>query len=228
MVPRPTAAARSAPARRRARTRDPETKRARVLEAARELFAERGYAATTTADVARRASVSEGIVFHHFGSKPGLLAAAAGEYGRGLAEAMFRGEGLGPTPPSASVMLARAFAYVRAQGPLSRLLALAPDPTSWQAARQASRAEIVAALAGAFSDWSARGLVRPQDPRIVAELLFALVEAALTGCFVVEGGAREPEWLRETVLCVEGAVAPRAEAAPDPVPSPSHPPRSEP
>jgi AcrR family transcriptional regulator len=191
------------------------------MRAARELFAERGYTAATTAGVARRAGVSEGIVFHHFGSKEGLLTAVAGEYGRGLAEAMFAGDGLGPTPPSAGAMLARAFAYVRAQGPLSRLLALAPDPTSDRAARRASREEIVSALARGFAEWSARGLLRPLDPRIAAELLFALVEAALTGCFVAEGGAREAAWLRETVLCVEGALAPRADAplserAPDP------------
>ena len=93
-MPRRSAApARSRPARRpRTRTRDPEAKRARVMRAARELFAERGYTAATTAGVARRAGVSEGIVFHHFGSKEGLLTAVAGEYGRGLAEAMFAGD----------------------------------------------------------------------------------------------------------------------------------------
>jgi hypothetical protein len=134
---------------------------------------------------------------------------------------MFAGEGLGPEPPSAGAMLARAFAYVRAQGTLSRLLALAPDPTSGRAARRASREEIVSALARGFAEWSAQGLLRPLDPRIAAELLFALVEAALTGCFVAEDGAREPAWLRETVRCVEGALAPRVDAplserAPDP------------
>jgi AcrR family transcriptional regulator len=181
------------------------------MRAARELFAERGYAAATTAGVARRAGVSEGIVFHHFGCKEGLLQAVAGEYGRGLADAMFAGgDGLGAAPPSAADMLARAFAYVRAQGPLSRVLALAPDPTRWRAARQASREEIVSALARGFDAWSAQGLLRPLDPRIAAELLFALVEAALTGCFVAEGGSREAAWLGETVRCVEGALAPRA------------------
>ena len=206
MSPRPAAVLRPAP---RVRTRDPEAKRALTMQAARRLFVERGYAATTTADVARQAGVSEGILFHHFGSKEGLLAAVAGEYGRGLAAAMFEAAPLGPTPPSAAEMLRRAFAFVREQGTLARLLVLTADPSSRQTARQASRAEIVGALARGFADWSSRGLLRrPIDPQIAAELLFALVEAALTECFVHGAGEREEDYLRETVRCVEGALAP--------------------
>src|SRR5258706_11915145 len=70
------------------RRRDPEAKRARLMASARELFAQRGYAATTTADVARHAGVSEGIVFHQFGSKARLLEAVAADHGRGMAAAI--------------------------------------------------------------------------------------------------------------------------------------------
>src|SRR5262245_22297516 len=119
----------------RVRTRDPAEKRARVMDVARTLFAERGYAATTTADVARRAGVSEGILYHHFGSKEGLLAAVAGEYGRGLAEAMFEGVPDDAAALSVEATLTRAFAYVREQGTLARLLMLAADPTTRQTAR---------------------------------------------------------------------------------------------
>ena len=46
-----------------------------VLEAARRLFLERGYAATTVAAIAREASVSVETVYKAFGSKPGLVKA---------------------------------------------------------------------------------------------------------------------------------------------------------
>jgi len=192
------------------RRREPELKRARLLEAARSLFAERGYAATTTAQLAREAGVAEGTVFHHFPSKRALLEAVAGEYGRGLAERMFAGIDVTASDPVAEPMLRRAFAYVREQGALSRLLALAPDPIGWKAARAASRREIVSALASAFSAWQGRGSLRVFDPQITAQLLFALVEAALTECFVYGDGSREEEYLRETVACVEGALLPRS------------------
>jgi len=47
-----------------------------MLQAAAELFAERGYVGTTVADVARQAGVSEPNVYAVFTDKPGLLAAA--------------------------------------------------------------------------------------------------------------------------------------------------------
>ena len=46
-----------------------------ILEAAAELFAERGYAGTTTRALAERAGVNEVTVFRHFKSKQGVLAA---------------------------------------------------------------------------------------------------------------------------------------------------------
>jgi len=205
----------------RVRTRDPEEKRARVLAAARRLFAERGYPATTTADVAAHAGVSQGIVFHHFGSKEGLLAAVAGDYGRGLAEAMFPpGVPLEGELPSVEATLRRAFAFVREQGALSRLLVLSADPTTYQTVHEASRLEIAGAISRALADASAHGRVRPMNPQIAAELLFALVGAALTECFVRHGGAREEEFLREAVRCVEGAVRPRPDESERPEPEP--------
>lgn len=47
--------------------------RTRLVDAARELFAERGYAATTTRAIADRAGVNEVTLFRRFGSKAALL-----------------------------------------------------------------------------------------------------------------------------------------------------------
>jgi AcrR family transcriptional regulator len=178
------------------------------MGAARRLFAECGFAATSTATVASYAGVSEGIVFHHFNSKAGLLEAVAADYGRGLAQAMFEAAPLPGTTPSAKAMLQRAFAYVRKHGVLARLLGLSADPSQSAVALRAIRAEIVGALALGFEAWAKEGVFRPMDAQIVAALLFALVEAALMECFVRGDGSREEDYLREAVRCVEGAVLP--------------------
>jgi AcrR family transcriptional regulator len=47
----------------------------RILEAALEEFARRGYEAASTNAIAARAQVAKGLVFHHFASKEGLLEA---------------------------------------------------------------------------------------------------------------------------------------------------------
>lgn len=213
------------------RQRDPEAKRGRIASAAAALFAEGGFDATSTAAVAARAGVSEGIVFHHFGSKQGLLTAVAEHYGRGLAVAMF--EATGPDDlPSPERMLRRAFAYVRKHGPLSNLLVVATSPEAQHQTKSAARHQIVGALENAFERWSAEGRLRHlPHPRITAELLFALVEAALTGCFVRGDGSNEEEYLREAVACIEGAVlpllvTPASVALPPDASDPTHPPRS--
>jgi len=60
----------------RRRRRDPEASRAAILEAAREVFTECGYARATIRDIAKRAGVTHGLVMRHFGSKEQLLIAA--------------------------------------------------------------------------------------------------------------------------------------------------------
>lgn len=48
------------------------TARARIRDAAIDLFAERGFGQATVRDIAQAAGVSSGLLRHHFGSKDGL------------------------------------------------------------------------------------------------------------------------------------------------------------
>jgi AcrR family transcriptional regulator len=50
-------------------------RREAILDAARACFEEHGYAATTIELIAARAGASNGSIYHHFGSKDGILAA---------------------------------------------------------------------------------------------------------------------------------------------------------
>ncbi|WP_243093927.1 TetR/AcrR family transcriptional regulator [Thermus thalpophilus] len=66
---------------------------ARLLQAALELLAERGYRGATTKEVARRAGVSEVTLFRRFGSKEALLRkAVAAFFPRGFLERLPREE----------------------------------------------------------------------------------------------------------------------------------------
>lgn len=55
------------------KAKQPTVKQQRVIEAAIKLFAEKGYANTSTAEIAREAEVSEGTIFKHYGTKDRLL-----------------------------------------------------------------------------------------------------------------------------------------------------------
>ena len=59
---------------------------ARIVAAARDEFAEHGWAGTTIRAVARAADVDPALVYHYFGSKEGLLDAATNPPQRWLQE----------------------------------------------------------------------------------------------------------------------------------------------
>ncbi|OBH44639.1 TetR/AcrR family transcriptional regulator [Mycobacterium mantenii] len=57
---------------------------AAILEAATDLFAERGPAATSIRDIAARSNVNHGLVFRHFGTKEQLVGAVLDHLGANL------------------------------------------------------------------------------------------------------------------------------------------------
>lgn len=61
----------------RKRADSADVTRARIVDAATELYRERGVAATTMAAIAGRADVSRGTILHHFDGADGLLGAVA-------------------------------------------------------------------------------------------------------------------------------------------------------
>lgn len=48
-------------------------KQAKIIEAAIEIFSEKGYAATSTSEIAKKAGVAEGTIFRHYKTKKELL-----------------------------------------------------------------------------------------------------------------------------------------------------------
>ena len=55
------------------KTKQKTEKQQKIIETAIQLFAEKGYANTSTAEIARVAGVSEGTIFKHYGTKDRLL-----------------------------------------------------------------------------------------------------------------------------------------------------------
>ncbi len=55
------------------RSEQAAARREEILEAALQLFSEQGFAATTTKEIAQRAGIREGLLYHYFPSKLGIL-----------------------------------------------------------------------------------------------------------------------------------------------------------
>ena len=79
------------------RPRGKASVRQAVIEAATELFAERGPANVSIRELAARAGVNHGLIHRHFGSKDGLLQATMEQLAAGVADS------IGPDAPSESL-----------------------------------------------------------------------------------------------------------------------------
>lgn len=71
--------------------RNGEDTKQRVLTAAQELFAAKGFSGTSLSDISRRCGISDGLILHHFQSKKNLycqvLENLAGQYTHNLVQA---------------------------------------------------------------------------------------------------------------------------------------------
>jgi len=105
---------------RRAKIRPDEPGRERVLEAALELFGERGYDATSIADIGQRAGIAKSVLYHYFDSKSKLYEAVLAEEMRALVE---RVRAALPPDPAAPRLRSGVDAY---------LAFLAERPAAWR------------------------------------------------------------------------------------------------
>jgi len=158
-----------------------------------------------TSEVAKEAGVSEGIIFHHFKNKRGLLIAVAARHGHNIATTMFSGI-LPGQRPDIHGMIRRVFEYCRDHGKLQDMIVMAEDPADANAAMHASREVIVAALTQAFRQWVAAGYIETARPEVAAVLLYGLVHSGLSECFSFGQEERMEDFVDEAVACIEGAL----------------------
>jgi TetR/AcrR family transcriptional regulator, mexJK operon transcriptional repressor len=147
-----------------------------ILDAAYELFLERGIAATTMDAVAERASVSKMTVYANFRDKPALLAAA---FDRRVKSMRLLDLPVGPDLNSSAerlVKLGETVVSVATQPEvirMTRLLAGGADQHPRLAATfyTAGRGELLKRVAAFLKSLTARGFLSIKDPELAAEQL---------------------------------------------------------
>lgn len=162
----------------------------RILDAAAELVAERGYSAMTTRALAERAGVNEVTIFRLFGSKRGVL--------HGLGERIMS-EGAAaarPAPPAGedlrgavTDLAMRELHGAETFGPLSMRLAFdaASVPEIAEMMGEGPSANS-AAIAAFFAEQQKAGHVRADlDPVVIADAFFALTSTYVMSRMLLGG-----------------------------------------
>ena len=160
-----------------------ERTRARLIDAARELFADRGYAAVPVEEVVRRAGVTRGALYHQFpGGKEDLFAAVFDEVEQGvmdgIAETLAESGAEDPVEGLRAGM--DATLAIALDPKLVRLTILDPPAVlGWEAWRAAGeRYGLGLVRAGLTAAMDAGAIPRgPVDP--LAQLVLAAVEEAV-------------------------------------------------
>ena len=149
--------------------------RGRILEAARELFAEQGFGETRVADVCERADIAQKTFFNYFPSKLDLLREIAQA---GIEELMLEIEVIRKAELGTRERIQRFFdtvtAHVAEAGPKNReLLVELVHLISSDAAVRSERAERVhAAFRGIVDDGLSLGdVTRRHDPQALTEMI---------------------------------------------------------
>jgi len=156
--------------------------RAKLIRAARKLFAGKGYASVGTEEIVRRAGVTRGALYHQFADKAELFAAVLrsveettnARVGAAVAAA-------GPDDPIAAMRLATAvFLDVCTEPGMARIMLIdAPAVLGAQAESEASETDI-ALVVQLLSRGVELGQIAPQPVMPLARILLgALREAAV-------------------------------------------------
>lgn len=160
------------------------TRRA-LLDAARALFAEKGYAEVTVEEVVRGAGVTRGALYHHFQDKRVLLKAVVEEMEDEidtLVESAAKDAHLSSGDPFEAMMAGHyAFLDACSRSEVRRIVLLdGPAVLGWEEWHEVDAGHAVAQIEEGLGMLVDAGLVEPQPLRLLAHLLYgAVIEAAM-------------------------------------------------
>lgn len=172
--------------------------RAALIEAARSLFAERGYAGVGTEEIVRAAGVTRGALYHHFDGKRELFEAVYERIELELAERIASGalEAKASSPLEAMRAGTEMFLAASAEPETQRIVLLdGPSVLGWDRWREIASQHGLGLIEATLQAAIDAGAIASQPVRPLAHVLMgALDEAAM-----LVARAKDPEQMRVEV-----------------------------
>lgn len=183
---------------RRTQAERSEATREALIEAARALFAEHGYAGVGTEEIVRAAGVTRGALYHHFGGKVDLFEAVYERVERELAERIASGALSSGAAAPLDAMRAGAEMFLQAcTEPEAQQIALLDGPSvlGWDRWREIAAEHGLGLIEATLQAAVDAGAIAEQPIRPLAHILMgALDEAAM-----LVARAEDPEQMRKDV-----------------------------
>jgi len=151
---------------------------AALVGAARELFAEQGFAATSRDQIAERAGVTRGALYHHFESKTAVAAAVVAKLEEELVERVVSAAAEAEDVRTQLHLACRAYMDAAAEPTIARILADAPAVLGMAACRQLDSESCLPLLEESFARAAEEGVEVPGDPDVAASLLLGFLNEA--------------------------------------------------
>jgi AcrR family transcriptional regulator len=169
-----------APERPRTKAGQREATTAALIAAARELFAERGYANVGTEEIVQKAGVTRGALYHHFkGGKEELFRAVLVQLSVELMQQVMVAAGAQADPFEELVAGADAFLDASMTPDIQRIMLIdGPAVLGWEVWRSIDSEHGLGLLEAALQNAIDAGALAPVPARAVAHVLIAALDEA--------------------------------------------------
>lgn len=164
---------------RTARDAQAESTRLALLRHARRLFLSRGYAESSTDELARRAKLTKGALYHHFSNKQEIYRAVVEDMGKEVVARIEAAAGASSDPASRLRAVCEAYLDACMDANLARILVIeAPVVLGWKAWCDIAQEHEVRALAKRLGEAVAAGIIREQPLETMAQVLLGALNTA--------------------------------------------------
>ncbi len=180
------------------------SKRQAIIEAARKIFAMKGYEDTTIAEIAEDAGIAVGTVYLYFGNKRDIYTSVSLDWAVSLA-AVFEDPTIAALPieqvPRA--MIEATFRICHQDSDMMSLFQVDIQSEEEIQKHKAADELITGILDNFFRQAIAQGQLAPFDTEAYTKVIFGMVHSVLFECFCVEGGEREELYRERTIEIIE-------------------------
>ncbi|MFC7344145.1 TetR/AcrR family transcriptional regulator [Saccharopolyspora griseoalba] len=182
-----------------------ETTRQALVDSAVELFTERGYSGTSLDEIAKRARVTKGALYHHFGGKQALFEAAFGAVEADVVDRLAEVVSDSGDPWEATRSGLSAFLEVCLEPSYQRIVVQdGPAVMGWERWRTAEEAHTFGVLRTVVSNLVESGEIGELPVDALARIMFGALSAGATA---IAGSPSPIQERADIAACVEQVLA---------------------